>query len=119
MSSTICISAPLSQLAATRRHRRSGRLPGVLRRIGGLAGRCKRVLIEGTGGVLVPVGEGLSMLDLFPNHGCQAILISGNRLGTPNRAIPTVGALQHAGIKKLRVVLRPSAERVPQPIRMV
>jgi dethiobiotin synthetase len=69
------------------------------------------VLIEGTGGVLVPVGEGLSMLDLFPNHGCQAILISGNRLGTPNRAIPTVDALQHAGIKKLKVVLRPSAER--------
>ena len=107
----LLFAKPLAPLVAAQRHRRSSRLPGVLRRIGGFAGRCECALIEGTGSVLVPLGEGLSVLDLFPNQDCHVIQISGNRLGTPDRAIPTDGALKHAGIKKLKVVLRPSAER--------
>ena len=54
---------PLAPLVAARQHHRSIRLPEVLRRVRGLANRCQCLLVEGIGGVLVPLGEGYSVVD--------------------------------------------------------
>ena len=98
-------SEPLAPLVAARRHHRPIRLPEVLERIRGLATRCQCLLIEGIGGVLVPLGEGFSVVNLIARLGCQTILVSRNRLGTINHTLLSVSALQHAGIKELRTVL--------------
>ncbi len=104
---------PLAPLVAARKHHRSIGLPETLRRIKRLAGRCQCLLVEGIGGVLVPLGEGFAVVDLIARLGCQTILVSRNRLGTINHTMLSVGALQHAGIKGLITVLNGASETDP------
>jgi dethiobiotin synthetase len=86
-------SETLAPLVAARKHHRSIRLPEVLPRSTRVAGRYECLLIEGIGGVLVPLGEGLAVLDLVARPGCGAIVVSHNRLGTINDTMLTIGAL--------------------------
>ena len=101
---------PLAPLVAGRLCRRLVRLPEVMRRIGALSNRCECLLIEGIGGVLVPLGEGYSVLDLIAKLGCPALVASRDRLGTINHTLLTCAVMQHAGIKRLKVVLMSSPE---------
>jgi dethiobiotin synthetase len=96
---------PLAPLSAAREQRVSIRLPDVLRRISDLAKRCEWLLIEGIGGVMVPLGDGFSVLDLIAKLGCSTVVVSRNKLGTLNHTMLTVDAMQHAAIKALKVVL--------------
>src|SRR5258705_5215735 len=72
------------------------------------------LLIEGSGGLLVPLGEGYTVLDLILNLDCEVVVVSRNRLGTINHTLLTVQALQNArmgsksqlvGTQNLKVVL--------------
>ena len=99
---------PLAPLVAARSHHRSIRLQDVLRRINSVASRCQYLLIEGIGGLLVPLGEGFAVRDLIAKLGCEVIVVSCNRLGTINHTLLTVGALQEAGITGLKTVLMSS-----------
>jgi dethiobiotin synthase len=96
---------PLAPLVAARRYHRSIRLPEVLRRIRRVAGRCQCLLIEGIGGLLVPLGEGFTVRDLIAKLDCEVIVVSRNQLGTINHTLLTVEALQHFGIFGLKTVL--------------
>ncbi|MCX6928449.1 MAG: dethiobiotin synthase [Verrucomicrobia bacterium] len=58
-------SEPLAPLVAARKHQRSICLSSVLRRIRSLASRCQCLLVEGIGGVMVPLGEGFCVADLI------------------------------------------------------
>jgi dethiobiotin synthetase len=102
---------PLAPLAAASEQHVSIRLPAVRRRITDLARRCEWLLIEGIGGVMVPLGDGFSVLDLIASLSCSTVVVSRNKLGTLNHTMLTVGAMQHAGIKGLKVVLMASRRR--------
>ena len=56
---------PLAPLVAARKQHVSIRLPAVLRHISNVAKRCEWLLIEGIGGVMVPLGKGFTVLDLI------------------------------------------------------
>ena len=101
---------PLAPLVAARRHHRSIRLPEVLRPIMRVAGRCQCLLIEGIGGLLVPLSEGFTVRDLIVKLGCEVIIVAPNRLGTINHTLLTVDALQHVEIRGLKTVLMSSQE---------
>jgi dethiobiotin synthetase len=101
---------PLAPLVAARKHRRSIRLPQVLRPIRRVAGRCDCLLIEGIGGLLVPLGEGFAVRDLIARLGCEVIVVARNRLGIINHTLLTVDALQHIGILGLKAVLMSSQQ---------
>jgi dethiobiotin synthetase len=101
---------PLAPLAAAIEQHVSIRLPAVRRRITDLARRCEWLLIEGIGGVMVPLGDGLSVLDLIASLSCSTVVVSRNKLGTINHTMLTVDAMQHAGIKEFKVVLMTSRE---------
>jgi dethiobiotin synthetase len=96
---------PVAPLVAARRHGRIIRLREVLRRIRGVARRCECLLIEGIGGLLVPLGEGFTVRDLIARLGCEVIVVAHNRLGTINHTLLAGDALQHAGIEQLTIVL--------------
>ena len=96
---------PLAPLVAARRHHLSIRLQLILRQIRRVAGRCQCLLVEGIGGLLVPLGEGFTVRDLIARLDCEVIVVSRNQLGTINHTLLTVAALQHIGIKGLKVVL--------------
>jgi dethiobiotin synthetase len=86
-------------------HYRAIRLPDVLRQIKRVASRCQCLLIEGVGGVLVPLGEGYTVRDLIARLQCEVIVVSRNRLGTINYTLLTVEALKTIENKGLKVVL--------------
>lgn len=97
-------SAPLAPLAAARR-RRIIRMAEVRRHLKRMACRCECLLIEGIGGLLVPLGKGFTVRDLIVAIGSEVIVVSRNRLGTLNHTLLTGAALQQVGIKDFTTVL--------------
>jgi dethiobiotin synthetase len=83
-------------------------LQDVFRRIKRIASRCQCLLIEGIGGLLVPLGEGFTVRDLIARLGCEVIVVSRGRLGTINHTLLTVEALQRIEIQRLKAVLMSS-----------
>jgi dethiobiotin synthetase len=110
---------PLAPLAATRKGRRSISLREVESRIRHVRTKLvapeSALLIEGSGGLLVPLGENYTCLDLIKKLRCEVIVVSRNRLGTLNHTLLTVQALRHAGIapSALKVVLMDRLARDP------
>src|SRR5690348_12102994 len=66
------------------------------------------LLIEGSGGLLVPLGEGYTVRDLIARLACEVVVVSRNQLGTINHTLLTVEALQRAP-RAQRFVVRPQA----------
>jgi dethiobiotin synthetase len=96
---------PVAPLVAARRHHRSVALTEVLQSINRIAGRCECLLIEGIGGLLVPLGEGFTVRDLIASLRCEVIIVSADRLGTINHTLLTVEALKTIENKGLKAVL--------------
>ena len=115
-------SEPLAPLVAARIHRRSITLRQVLAHIERIRRRgyprlpmadrqsptpqrrsC--VLVEGAGGVFVPLGEGYLIVDLIRRLKGQVIVVAANKLGVINHALLTFRSLRAAGLKRLNLVL--------------
>lgn len=56
------------------------------------------VVVEGAGGVLVPLGPGLSFAELAAALGLEVIVVVGLRLGCLNHALLTIEALERRGL---------------------
>ena len=56
------------------------------------------VLVEGAGGILVPVNEEQTMLDVMKALGWSVLLVSRGGLGTINDTLLSVSALRDAGM---------------------
>jgi len=63
-----------------------------------LAGRADVVLVEGVGGLLVPLAEGFDAADLAVALALPVILVVGMRLGCLNHALLTQEALRARGL---------------------
>jgi dethiobiotin synthetase len=105
-------SRPLAPWVAVREN--GGRqipLSEVLRRIQALRRLGKILLVEGSGGVLVPLGEGYGVADLISRIPCATIIVAPNRLGTINHVLLTVKHLQSIEVKEVKIVMM--SERSP------
>ncbi|HTR17260.1 MAG TPA: dethiobiotin synthase [Acetobacteraceae bacterium] len=94
------LAAPLSPEAA-------GALEGVRVDLAGfrLPAARRPLVVEGAGGVLVPVNETDMMLDLMERLGLPAVLVARSGLGTLNHTLLSLGALRARGVPVLGVVL--------------
>jgi dethiobiotin synthetase len=63
------------------------------------------LIIEGAGGVMVPINASQTMLDLMLHLGAPAVVASRTALGTINHSVLTVRALRGAGIGVKGVVM--------------
>jgi dethiobiotin synthetase len=63
------------------------------------------ILVEGAGGLLVPLTRDLAYDGLFVGWGLDLIVVAGNRLGTINHTLLTVRAAHDAGLRVRGVVL--------------
>lgn len=63
------------------------------------------IVVEGAGGLLVPITRELAYDGLFVGWGLDLIVIAGNRLGTINHTLLTVRAAHDAGLRVRGVVL--------------
>lgn len=113
-------SQPIAPLIAARKHHRQIPIGAVFKRIqvildvlapSTLDPPPSTLLIEGSGGILVPLGEGYTVADLIAKLGCEVVVAARNRLGTINHTLLTVQALQHIGIQRLKVVLMARNDR--------
>lgn len=77
----------------------------VLRKIKNLATRTKTLLIEGSGGLLAPLGDNYAAADLIAATGCESIVVASNCLGTINHTLLTVKYLQAIDAKGVKVVM--------------
>ena len=62
------------------------------------------LVIEGAGGVLVPLNDRDYMIDLIQKLGCEAVVVSRNYLGSINHSLLTIEALQRREIEILGLV---------------
>ena len=69
------------------------------------------LLVEGAGGLLVPISAACSFLDLFARWRCSLIIVAGNRLGVLNHVLLTVQAAERAGVSVRAIILSQFAER--------
>lgn len=58
------------------------------------ASRCACLLVEGAGGLMVPLSRRRTMLDLIVQTGAEVIVVSQNKLGAINHAVLSLQALQ-------------------------
>jgi dethiobiotin synthetase len=96
---------PLAPAAAASRRRPAVPLRAAAGKIRGLAGRCDLLVVEGVGGVMAPLGEDYTVLDLIRRLDCKVIVVCANRLGVINHVLLTANALQGAGLKEVTVVM--------------
>ncbi|UCD35301.1 MAG: dethiobiotin synthase [Nitrospiraceae bacterium] len=70
-----------------------------------LSRRYSRVLIEGAGGIMVPLSGRYLFLDLVTDLGVPVLIVARPGLGTVNHTLLTVDALRHKGALVIGVVL--------------
>jgi dethiobiotin synthetase len=63
------------------------------------------LIVEGAGGLLVPVNDRHLMIDLIGHLGLPVVLVARSGLGTINHTLLSIGALRRWGIPILGVVL--------------
>lgn len=94
----VCLRAPLSPLAAAREE-------GVELSLDASAAACRKFLagqefgvIEGVGGLLVPIAAGCTFLDLTVELGLPVVVAARPGLGTINHTLLTLQALERSGV---------------------
>jgi len=65
----------------------------------------ERLIIEGAGGVLVPLNQAEVMLDLMRKIGAPVVIATRTTLGTINHTLLTVNAIRGAGLEIKGVVM--------------
>ncbi len=90
---------PLAPLVAARRQHTRISLARIVQRFRQLARRHDIVIVEGVGGLMVPLTKAKTTLDLAQSLGLPLVLVIGNRLGAINHTLLTVEAAQARGLR--------------------
>lgn len=97
-------AAPLSPDMAARREGRSFSLDAVL-------GVCRAaegpgaLLVEGVGGVMVPLDGRRGVLDWVAGLGCPAVVVAGSYLGTISHSLTALAVLRARGVPVLALLV--------------
>jgi dethiobiotin synthase len=75
-----------------------------------LLARHDAVIVEGAGGVMVPLNDSATMLDLMAALGLPVLVVAINGLGTINHTLLTLSALRQAKLAVLGVVFNQPEE---------
>jgi dethiobiotin synthetase len=76
------------------------------------------VIIEGAGGVFVPIDEKILMIDLIEWTASRPIIAARAGLGTINHTLLTINALRQRGIEPMGIVFIDSGDK-PTPLEMI
>jgi dethiobiotin synthetase len=107
-------AAPLSPDMAAARERRSIPFDALVAHCRTAAARADVTLIEGIGGVMVPLDTRHTVLDWIDALGAPALLVVGSYLGTLSHGLTAAAALRRRNVELLGVVVSESAEQ-PAP----
>ena len=97
---------PAAPVVASRRYKTQVTIEGVIKSIDRVRSHCDILLVEGAGGLMVPLNEsGHTWADLLKQLGCSVIVAASNELGVINHILLTVDKLKSIGVKKISVSL--------------
>lgn len=99
------LALPAAPLVAARAERRRVDLDAIDRAFATLAERHARILVEGAGGLLVPLDERLDMAGLAARLGLPVLLVARAALGTINHTLLSVEACERRGLELIGVVV--------------
>ena len=99
---------PLAPLDAARRAGRTIDLRRIIRAYRALAARYAFLLVEGAGGVMVPITPTTDTRDVIAQLGLPAVVVVRAMLGAVNHTLLTLDALRHRRIPVLGVFLNRS-----------
>jgi dethiobiotin synthetase len=98
-------AAPLAPLVAARAEGRTIELEPILARAGELAREHELLLVEGAGGLLVPLADDLDVADLAVALGLPLVVVARAGLGTVNHTLLTIEAARARGLEIAGIVL--------------
>jgi dethiobiotin synthetase len=102
-------SPPLAPWVAARvKNRPQISISHVLSHVKRMSQRAETLLVEGSGGILVPLGENYALGDILDKIPAKVLVAGSNRLGVINHTLLTVKHLQSIGAKNVAVVLMSS-----------
>jgi len=96
---------PAAPLIAAKGHRRKPTLAKLSQHLERLQAQADPLLIEGAGGLAVPIGKGFTWEQLFQKRHCPVLIAAQNKLGVLNHVLLTVARLRELGIKKMGICL--------------
>ena len=96
---------PLAPLDAARLEKRTITLPTIMRAFRTLQSQHEVLLVEGVGGVHVPITSSLDVSDLIYRMKFHPVVVGRVSLGGINHALLTLGALRQRNIPVLALVL--------------
>jgi dethiobiotin synthetase len=97
--------APVAPLVAARKRRQKIALDTVIEKITEAKSRCEVLLVEGIGGLRVPLGEDYTVADLIVTLRPGVVVAAPNRLGVINHAILAGRDLYSIGVKRYTIAL--------------
>jgi dethiobiotin synthetase len=99
------LAAPLAPAVAARLEGRELSLARIIDQARALAARHAAVLVEGAGGLIVPLTERETYADLAVALGLPVVVVARAGLGTVNHTALTVEALRRRGLEVAAIVL--------------
>lgn len=106
-----CFTEPLSPWTAARLAGRSITLEETLGAIRPVS--AELLLIEGAGGLLAPLGDGFSAMEIIRALEAEVIIAAPNRIGVISQTLLTLRHLQGQGVRDARIALIDCAPRDP------
>lgn len=77
---------------------------------------CRNVIVEGSGGIYVPVKKGVLMVDVIKKLNIPALVVARPDLGTINHTLMTIDCLINNDIKVLGVVISNYPNKTTDPV---
>lgn len=91
--------------ACEKAERRSVDLEHIVNTYRYVCGQCDMIVVEGIGGVRVPISQGVDVLDLAAGMKLPVVIVARPGLGTINHTLLTVDAVRSAGLHVAGVVV--------------
>jgi len=110
----VCFEAPLAPLVAARLEGRRVDLGVVWRAYEALCERHDFLVVEGVGGLLVPIDDGATVLDLITVLRLPALIVTRPTLGTINHTLLTVRYAREHGVDVAGLVINAAEPACPE-----
>jgi dethiobiotin synthetase len=104
---------PLAPAIAAERARQPVDWGAIERSLKTIAGRSGVMIVEGVGGVCVPLDSEKTVLDMAKSLGLPAIIVARAGLGTINHTLLTISALRAAGVRVAGIVVNQYPAETP------
>jgi dethiobiotin synthetase len=109
----VTYAEPLAPLVAAERAGRPVNLEALDIAFARLSAGRDAIVVEGAGGLLVPLTEAVSYAELFARWQLGVVVVAANRLGAINHVLLTVHAARAAELRVRAVVLNASTNTAP------